>query len=178
MLLLALSLACRPAAPPEPPSPPPEAGPPGVPAGEPTPPPPAPVELTPAGQTWTSASCHERQYERQIRINADDTYQASDLISPCPPDVTCVWSGVVIYSGTWEREGDTIVLNETEGGSADKTVNRLERLLWVGNQLHEPNEAGDCAYALMANLPKPPPPPPRPVQAPPEEVEEEDEALQ
>jgi hypothetical protein len=35
---------------------------------------------------------------------------AEDLVSPCPPNVACVWSGIVNRRGTYARAGDAITL--------------------------------------------------------------------
>ncbi|MCB9796165.1 MAG: hypothetical protein H6741_26000 [Alphaproteobacteria bacterium] len=163
MLLLAWSLACRPAAPPEDPLPPPpppvEPGPPGDPVGPPTPPPPPPPEpgLEVVGVTgaYSSASCHDRAYERRITLNENFTYSGQDLVSPCPPDVTCIWSGIVNFSGTWAQEAGDILLTEADAPNGDKAMARPKRLTWTDGLLTEPHPDGDCVYKLVVPADKP-----------------------
>lgn len=52
--------------------------------------------------TWTSASCGERAWARVLTLSADGTWQGQDRVSPCPPDATCMWSGIVEHRGTWQ----------------------------------------------------------------------------
>ncbi|HSO00313.1 MAG TPA: hypothetical protein VLS89_18600 [Candidatus Nanopelagicales bacterium] len=60
--------------------------------------------------TWRSASCGERKYERVITFNADGSFAAQDRVSPCPPGVQCVWSGIVNRRGEYARSGDALTL--------------------------------------------------------------------
>lgn len=65
--------------------------------------------------TWISAGCGERKYPRVLELAADGTARGRDEVSPCPPKVACVWSGIIPFEGTWEGEGDrvTLTLRET-----------------------------------------------------------------
>lgn len=65
---------------------------------------------------WRSASCGDRKYARQLSLNADKTFRAEDLVSPCPPKATCVWSGIVFWSGKWASNDKGILLTKTQGG--------------------------------------------------------------
>lgn len=60
--------------------------------------------------TWVSPSCGDRTYARRIQFDAGHSFRAQDLVSPCPEDVVCVWSGIVHTNGTYAVEEDTIVL--------------------------------------------------------------------
>ncbi|MCK6570521.1 hypothetical protein L6V77_05335, partial [Myxococcota bacterium] len=37
-----------------------------------------------------------------LTLSADGTWQGQDRVSPCPPDATCMWSGIVEHRGTWQ----------------------------------------------------------------------------
>lgn len=118
-LLVALA-ACMP----PPPSPGPEPEPPPAPTGPATPAPtetapPTATATTPAPTvditgTWKSPACGTRKYERQITFAADGTFSATDLVSPCPPNVRCIWSGIVNRSGKYTSAGDTITFTSVE----------------------------------------------------------------
>ncbi len=70
--------------------------------------------------TWKSASCGARKYERKIYFETDGTFQAEDLVSPCPPGTVCVWSGIVVTHGTYTASGSTITLTPKEGSAQAK----------------------------------------------------------
>jgi hypothetical protein len=67
---------------------------------------PGPALATAAAQalvgTWTSTSCGERAWPRVLTLASDGTWQGQDRVSPCPPGVTCMWSGIVEHRGTWQ----------------------------------------------------------------------------
>ncbi|MCC6554501.1 MAG: hypothetical protein IT372_16100 [Polyangiaceae bacterium] len=88
-----------------------------------TPTPPATTTPPPAGDasltgTWRSASCGTRKYERDITFAADGSFTSADLVSPCPPRVACVWSGIVNRKGTYTRTGDAITFANVEPATA------------------------------------------------------------
>jgi hypothetical protein len=58
---------------------------------------PSPV---PAG-TYRSASCGTRKYARVVHLSAPNKIQMDDLVSPCPPGARCMWSGIVVRTGTY-----------------------------------------------------------------------------
>ena len=68
--------------------------------------------------SWRSPSCERRVYERRIQFNTGGTFAAQDLISPCPPDVVCFWSGILHHKGTYALERTTIKLEVTEPRSS------------------------------------------------------------
>jgi hypothetical protein len=122
-------------------TPPPPAGPMGAPSGAtaaPTPAAPTPAATTtpptagmpapatpatppgpgaPAGAAdkfagaWTSPSCGARTYPRKIQFDRGGSFEAQDLVSPCPPKTACIWSGIVINRGTYAVEPRTIRLS-------------------------------------------------------------------
>ncbi|AUX46416.1 uncharacterized protein SOCE26_079220 [Sorangium cellulosum] len=76
-------------------------------------------ELAPKGPVgeWISPSCGTRKYARTIRFDARGTFLGQDLVSPCPPDVVCIWSGIVSTRGTYTVEEDTIFLSMLNHGA-------------------------------------------------------------
>lgn len=68
--------------------------------------------------TWASASCGDRTYPRHIDFAAGGTFSATDLVSPCPPQVVCVWSGIVHRTGRYSVDGDAITLTVSGPGGA------------------------------------------------------------
>jgi hypothetical protein len=62
--------------------------------------------------TWRSEACGERGYAREMVFIEGGSYVGFDLISPCPPDVACVWSGIVTFRGAWTVAGETVTLAE------------------------------------------------------------------
>lgn len=77
-------------------------------------------DLLPAGASiegsWISPSCGARTYPRLITFD-DGQFQATDLISPCPYGLVCIWSGIVKTLGTYAVSGDTIELTVLDGWS-------------------------------------------------------------
>jgi hypothetical protein len=59
--------------------------------------------------TWSSPGCGERTYERVITLTKG-SFEAQDRVSPCPPGVACVWSGVVPRAGTYRIDGTIVSL--------------------------------------------------------------------
>lgn len=82
-------------------------------AREPDPAPEAPPPPDPTANwigAWSSPSCGVRPFERRIVFEAGGTVRGEERISPCPPDASCVWSGIVPWTGTWTLAGDTITI--------------------------------------------------------------------
>lgn len=67
---------------------------------------------------WMSLACGERTYPRTIDFAADATFHAEELISPCPQDVDCVWSGIIERDGTYVVADGRIALTDTSEASA------------------------------------------------------------
>jgi len=65
------------------------------------------------GGSWSSASCGERKYERQISLTGDGKASGHELVSPCPPGSQCMWSGVVDWEGTWQGDASKITITPT-----------------------------------------------------------------
>lgn len=100
-----------------------------------------PANDGPAG-SWTSASCGNRKYVRDLDLKSDGSFAAHDLVSPCPPDAKCVWSGIVDRKGTWKLEGDKVSLSFTDANkqAGDPLPSSLG---WSGGVLKE----GSCNYS-------------------------------
>ena len=134
----------------EPPPPPP---PPEVPA----PPPPEQPEGADGTRfvaVWTSPECGERSYERRITLNPDFTFVGEDLVSPCPPDTECAWSGVVTWTGRWAITGPALSLTEESAVNGEMGMARPSELKHSrGAALTE--QAGDltCAYTQVTTRP-------------------------
>ncbi|CAN92663.1 hypothetical protein predicted by Glimmer/Critica [Sorangium cellulosum So ce56] len=65
--------------------------------------------------TWSSAACGPRKYERRLSLAKDGSFVAEDRVSPCPPNVACVWSGIVHRKGAFKRADSTLLLSVSEG---------------------------------------------------------------
>ncbi|MEM9693757.1 MAG: hypothetical protein AAGA56_14505, partial [Myxococcota bacterium] len=58
--------------------------------------------LTIASGSFLSAACESRSYPRHLELDlAKKQLSLEDRISPCPPDVACVWSGIVERQGSF-----------------------------------------------------------------------------
>lgn len=64
--------------------------------------------------SWSTADGAKGAIERQLTLHADGQFVAADLVSPCPPDVQCVWSGIVDNAGAWAKRGATLRLSWKE----------------------------------------------------------------
>lgn len=89
------------------PTAPPGSGEPTPPAGGPPPGGPAPISLV---GRWTSPKCGARGYVRNLELLDGGRFNAEDRVSPCPPKVSCVWSGIVNRKGIWSLESNKVTL--------------------------------------------------------------------
>ncbi|XXV21081.1 hypothetical protein WMF00_23160 [Sorangium sp. So ce1182] len=64
--------------------------------------------------TWRSAACAPRKYERVLSFAKDGSFAGEDRVSPCPPRVACIWSGIIHRKGAFKRSGDALSLSVTE----------------------------------------------------------------
>ncbi len=163
--LLSVTAACSPA--PAPQDGPPDATPtgttppgPDTPPGSTTPPtdPTAPTGQTPPGGgdasiagTYTSPNCGARTYERKLTLNADGTFAAQDLVSPCPPGTQCVWSGIVNRQGTYTRSADGLTLKVD--GAAPPQGQPLPEKLVIDPTTKAPAEQGSGAACVYRKTP-------------------------
>ena len=107
-----------------------------------------PEESHPVVATWTGEACGDRSYPRELTFTPDFRYQGRDLVSPCPPEATCVWSGVVSFSGTWASDGPFVQLTEEtsdgdQGAARPTTLRRAQS----GHLTEEQGEGVVCGYA-------------------------------
>ncbi|HTN91002.1 MAG TPA: hypothetical protein VL242_45330 [Sorangium sp.] len=64
--------------------------------------------------TWRSAACAPRKYERVLSFAKGGSFAAEDRVSPCPPRVACIWSGIIHRKGGFKRSGDAVSLSVAE----------------------------------------------------------------
>jgi hypothetical protein len=60
---------------------------------------------------WENSSCGERKYKRTINFVKEGRFNAMDEIAPCPPEKKCVWSGIVLWRGTWFLQDRSVKLD-------------------------------------------------------------------
>jgi hypothetical protein len=99
--------------------------------------------------TWSSASCGERSYARELVFVEGGSYVRLDLVSPCPPGTLCVWSGIVHFTGGWRLEGEAVrLIEEVQVGSGGPSgfVSRPEELAMDGETLKAHVAGEDCVY--------------------------------
>ena len=104
---------------------------------------PAPPAL--AGR-WTSPKCGARGYVRNLDLIDGGRFKSEDRVSPCPPKVACVWSGIVNREGAWVDEGKSVKLTvDTDGNGpgASALPATLER---SGAELVEVQGGERCSY--------------------------------
>lgn len=106
---------------------------------------------------WVSPSCGARTYTRRIDLAIDETFQSTDLVSPCPPNVVCVWSGVVNRKGTFVVGKGTIELTVKDDGGGAGMGQPLPRSLGLDPNTHTPFETDSngkaCPYTLAPDKP-------------------------
>jgi hypothetical protein len=107
-----------------------------------------PPAATPASivGTWSSPSCGERKYIREIAFANDGTFRSDDLVSPCPKGVTCVWSGIVTRAGTYSATADRVTL-QTPAEKSPQARALPASLEIAGASLVEVAGTERCAYA-------------------------------
>ena len=113
-----------------------------VPEGSPPAPgPAAPGSAAPTGRgpeaprwigRWRSARCGERAYERWLELGTDGTFTADDRVSPCPPKVACVWSGIVHRTGSYQVSANDrqLALQEASASTGPKLAPLPTELTW------------------------------------------------
>ena len=109
--------------------------------------------------SWISPACGRRTYVRQIEFNTDGKFAAQDLVSPCPPDVVCFWSGILHTLGTYEVRNETIELKLAQprigGGFPFPTTLELDPTTGAPTELAP--EGGRCVYSRGTATPPPRP---------------------
>lgn len=59
---------------------------------------------------WRGGACGKRKYARDLELRAEGVVRVHDRVSPCPPKVACVWSGIISFEGTWTLTGQRVTL--------------------------------------------------------------------
>jgi hypothetical protein len=99
---------------------------------------------------WRSASCGERAYERWLELDTNGTFAADDRVSPCPPKVTCVWSGIVHRTGSYQVSADDrqLALHETSASTGPKLSPLPTELAWdpAASAPVESSSGARCVY--------------------------------
>ncbi len=119
------------------------------PSGPTSPPPPQDAEAPGAVvATWLGEPCGERAYPRELTFTPDFRYHGRDLISPCPEGVTCIWSGILEYTGTWQGDANLITLHEESAQSSEQGQPRptAMRHTHSGHLTTEPREGVICGF--------------------------------
>jgi hypothetical protein len=98
--------------------------------------------------SWSSASCGERKYARSITLSDGGSFEAEDRVSPCPPKVTCIWSGIVNRHGTYAVQGSQLTLTTAEDkAGAGKAMPFPTSLAIEGGALVEDAGGAKCSYS-------------------------------
>jgi len=112
----------------------------------------AATSAPPAGDglagAWTSPSCSKRTYPREITFDSNGIWSARDLVSPCPPNAKCVWSGIVDRSGKSKLEGTKVLLIPNEGSERSQAGSPFPtEMSFDAGVLSEPSDdGGSCHY--------------------------------
>jgi hypothetical protein len=100
--------------------------------------------------TWLSGRCSDRKYRRELILSSDNSFTATDYVSPCPPGKTCVWSGIVNRSGTWSMQNLSFVELSPTSPEQRQGVPLARHLHYEGSSdsLLEatPGSVPDCVY--------------------------------
>ncbi len=98
---------------------------------------------------WTSPGCEGRAYARNLRFEKEGDYAGIDLVSPCPPDAQCMWSGIVGFAGIWKQEGNKLLLREIGAPTAAGSPHPTEVISTVDGTLVE----NGCTYTRGLTVP-------------------------
>lgn len=98
---------------------------------------------------WTSKTCPGRTYPRNLYINEEGEYAGLDLVSPCPKNVACMWSGLIGFAGTWRQDGDRLVFREIGAPSKQGSPHPTEVRADFEGHLVE----NDCRYEKGLTVP-------------------------
>jgi hypothetical protein len=118
-----------------------------------TPPPTAPPPASLIGR-WISPSCGGRTYARKIEFTTAGKFDAQDLVSPCPPKVACIWSGIVDTNGTYTVASGMIRLAPAQPGNPK--AQPLPATLAIDPTTGAPLETaggGKCVYSKDTSKP-------------------------
>ncbi len=95
--------------------------------------------------TYESPHCGDRKYLREVTLNADQSFTATDFVSPCPPNVSCVWSGLDQRKGRYTVAGSRVELSVE---AASRGVAEFPASFMLSeNAIVETSDAGSCVYS-------------------------------
>ncbi|MBN1334980.1 MAG: hypothetical protein JXB39_03365 [Deltaproteobacteria bacterium] len=101
--------------------------------------------------TLVAEPCGVRPWVREIDLEADNyRFTARDLVSPCPPGVQCVWSGIAVRTGTAEWRDGVLVLSCEDSGPPG--VPFPERMAPAGPDALQDEEG--CVYRVRSSGPR------------------------
>jgi len=89
-----------------------------------------------------------------MEFTAGGTFEAHDLVSPCPPKVACIWSGIVDSNGTYAVASGMIRLAPAQPGNPK--AQPLPATLAIDPTTGAPLEtaaSGKCVYAKDTSKP-------------------------
>lgn len=96
--------------------------------------------------SWTSPTCGTRGYVRNLELLEGGRFRSEDRVSPCPPGVSCVWSGIVNREGTWAQSGTQVTLTVDKNGGGPKVAELPAALEFPGAELIEVQGSERCSY--------------------------------
>lgn len=105
---------------------------------------------------WVSPSCGERSYPRTIHFDHAGRFDAQDLVAPCPKDVMCFWSGIVLYHGEYGVDARGIALKVAGPDRSPAGVPFPTRLLFdpaTSVPVELTREGDRCPYVLASHHP-------------------------
>ena len=99
---------------------------------------------------WTANS----EWETVLSFSSDGLFRKTDLIAPCPADTECVWSGIVVNTGTWTLRATAIDLTYSAPDTfAGATTPAALELQVVGGNVSALIEARDEGPTLVYSRP-------------------------
>lgn len=105
---------------------------------------------------WSSPSCGNREFERRIKLREDGEFRGEDRVAPCPMGAQCMWSGLVLWSGTWEANSQRALLHEIDPPPGPIDAPRPRALHWIENAdapAELTPEGGRCLYKKETSAP-------------------------
>ena len=96
--------------------------------------------------TYASPHCGERKYLREVTFDQKG-FTAVDLVSPCPPNVACVWSGIVNRKGTYSIAGSRLELAIESEGAGPGGMAFPKFFMLSESAIVETSGAGSCVYS-------------------------------
>ncbi len=96
--------------------------------------------------TYESPHCGDRKYLREVTFDATN-FTATDLVSPCPANVDCVWSGIVNRKGTYAVAGSRLELTMESETTGPGVLAFPKFFMLSENAIVETSDAGSCVYS-------------------------------